>query len=244
MNEMMTIGSKFLEQVISLQGTVLDKVGTLPTGTTVMIGAIVIGLIIGLFGIKLIRLFTAVTGLGFGALIGIIVSEHLSMTPTTSIIVVIGCAVVMAFLSSFFIRIGTFIMMLFIGLNVCTYILNPDGKSMIPMLICFGVPFVISIISAIIYEPVIIILTGLAGGVMTGIAVVTLGGKTDIWWMVFGMCAGFSVIGMMTQIIINGLSKGRSFKSRDDRDEDEDDKGDEDDAPSSIGDDTISINLD
>ncbi|MCQ2507577.1 MAG: TMEM198/TM7SF3 family protein [Dorea sp.] len=242
MNQMITIGSKVLEQVISLQSTVQGKLGALPTGTTAMIGAIVIGLVIGLFGIKLIRLFTAVTGLGFGALLGIIISDHLAMASTTSVIVIIGCAVIMAFLASFFIRIGTFIMMFFLGLNICTYILNPDGKSMIPMLICFGAPLLIAIISAIIYEPVIIILTGIVGGVMTGVGVVTLGGKTDIWWMVFGMCAGFSVIGMMTQIIINGLSKGKSFKSRADKDDVAADT--EDDTPSSIGDDTINIDLD
>lgn len=240
MNQMISIGNNVLEQLMSLQATVLGKLDILPTGSVVMIAAIVLGLIVGLFGIKLIRLFTAVTGLGFGALLGIIISEHLGMADTTAIIVLIGCAVVFAFVSSFFVRIGTFIMIFFLGMNVCTFILEPNGDAALMTILCYAVPFVVAIISAVLYEPIVIILTCVIGGIMTGIGVVSLGGASDIWWMVFGMCAGFSVIGMMTQIIINGLSKGRSFRSKDDEEDDDE----EDDEPSQIGDDTVSIDLD
>ncbi len=241
MNQVFSMGNSVLEQVLALQG----RIPKLPTDSMiVMIAAIAVGLIVGLFGIKLVRLFTAVAGLGFGAMIGLIISENLGIVDTTAIIIVIGCAVVFAFLSSFFVRIGTFITIFFLGLNLCTAILNPDNGQKALVLICFCVPFVIALISAILYEPVIIILTGVAGGVMTGFGVVTLGGKADIWWMLFGMCAGFAVIGMMVQIIINGMSKGRSFKGRSDSYDDEVQADEDDDDVAEIGDDTVSINLD
>ena len=62
---------------------------------------IIVGVLLALFGLKLVKLFTALCGFGIGAAIGAGVVQVMHPSQMTGMIILFGCAVVMAVLCVF-----------------------------------------------------------------------------------------------------------------------------------------------
>ena len=75
---------------------------------TVLIITIVLGLIIGLFGLKLARVWAAFVGFIVGAAVGGVVTQVAGLTGIASVGAMLGCAVVIAVLFCIFYKVGIF----------------------------------------------------------------------------------------------------------------------------------------
>ena len=93
-----------MNEVMDMGNTMLNVGQTME----VLIATIVVGVLLSLFGLKLVRVLTTIVGLVLGAGVGLVISHLLGWSGLTVAIVTLGCAVVLAALSFFLYRMGVF----------------------------------------------------------------------------------------------------------------------------------------
>ena len=86
----------------------------------------VIGIFLSMFGLKLIRLWSALLGLVVGAGIGFAVTELAGLEPMIVVGATIGGGIVLAFLAGFFYRFGIFLLTLLTGTYIAILFVNPQ----------------------------------------------------------------------------------------------------------------------
>ena len=96
-------------------------------------------------------------------------------------------AVLVACLGAILRRVGGFLFMWGLTAGVLEWILAPGT---VPFhLICLGVGLVIAVITAILMDPIIIVLSSIGGGIMAGLAVAALPGLDLNILLTYGICA-------------------------------------------------------
>lgn len=119
--------------------------------TQILVITIVIGLVLCIFGLKLMRVLSAVVGMLIGAGIGAGIVAVAGLNGTVSLLVILGCGIVMALLSLFLRRVGAFFSVLCYVFGALMTVL-PTEK--IVFVIVAGVAaLILAVVAAIYVEP-------------------------------------------------------------------------------------------
>ncbi len=178
------------------------------TEMTALIVTAVAGILICLFGLKLVRLWAALLGLaaGFAAGAGVSVTAGLDIIPA----VIIGGAagLILAALGAALYRVGVFItVFLAVGLFGVRMI---DPQNWMMLAICAGVALVAAILAVKFVTLMTILATVIFGAVTAGPAVycflpeTVLGDNLSII-----LCAAFGALGMIVQLLLESRKRKR-----------------------------------
>ncbi len=172
--------------------------------------AVVLGLVICFFGLKLIRVLAAITGICIGAVAGAALAFVFGLQGTVILAAAAVGAVLVACLGAILRRVGGFLFMWGLTAGVLEWILAPGT---VPFhLICLGVGLVIAVITAILMDPIIIVLSSIGGGIMAGLAVAALPGLDLNILLTYGICAVFAILGIVVQFMMKSREVGKKEK--------------------------------
>lgn len=168
--------------------------------TQLLVGSIVIGLILCVFGLRLMKLLSAVVGLLIGAGIGAAVVAVAGIEGTAALLVLLGCAIVMALLAFFLRRVGAFI-------SVFCYmfgaLLTVFPKEPAIFMIAAGiVALILAIVAAIYMEPLVVVVSSLAGGLLAGPSIISLIGMEEKMWIGYVIAAVLAGLGVLIQLLM------------------------------------------
>ena len=170
----------------------------------------VIGILLSMFGLKLIRLWSALLGLTAGAGIGFAVTELAGLEPMIVIGATIGGGIVLAFLSGFFYRFGIFLLALLAGTYIAILFVNP--QDWIFLGVCLAIGLVIALLALKFVEPIMIVVTSIIGGVLAGDAIATLA-ELDNPIFRYGIMVLIAIVGGMIQFTLeSGKRKKKNLK--------------------------------
>ena len=184
--------------------------GKTPEIMGVLIAIVVVGVIISLFGLKLVRVLSAMMGLGTGAVIGAVIGTVAGLDTTKMVATIAVCGVVLCIMCAVLRKFGIFIMT-FLG-SWGTFVTLVEARSVIVLGICVAVALVIAILTVIFAEFLVIFVTGIVGGVEAGMALPFLLGMTKIGWIGYVMSAAIAVIGITVQTMMQSRKIGKREK--------------------------------
>lgn len=144
---------------------------------TALIIAVVIGLIIGLFGLKLVRVWAAFMGFLLGAAAGGGIARVAGLNDMASVGAMLGGAVLLAVLACIFYKVGIFFYMIFVVAGFCLFILQANSLLFVGISLAIGL--IVAIITVKVFDPLVIIVTSISGGFMAGNALVSMVGLSD-----------------------------------------------------------------
>ena len=168
--------------------------------TQILVVSIVVGLILCVFGLRLMRILAAVVGLLIGAGIGAAIVAVAGLEGTVSLIVILGCGIVIALLSFFLRRAGAFVSVLFYVFGALMTVL--PSERMIFVIIAGVAALVLAVLAAIYMEPLVVTVSSVAGGLMAGPAIVTLIGLEDKMWIGYIVAAVLAGLGLLVQLLM------------------------------------------
>lgn len=168
---------------------------------------IVIGLLIGFFGLKLVKVVAAFLGFLIGAGAGAGICAIAGIGGIASVAVILVCAILLAVLSFLVYRFGVFVMIFICSLGVLAAVI-PTQSNVIGI-IELAAALVLAILAAVFAEPMIIVITGIAGGFLAGPAILDLAGITDPSWLKYVAGAVLAVIGLMVQFMMQSRKIGK-----------------------------------
>lgn len=142
----------------------------------VAVGMIVIGILIGILGLKLVRLLAAMTGLCLGAVVGVVVGSLLGLSETMILGLTIAGALILAVVLGIFKKAG---MIIWIMLSVISVFGTLFAGSIIGMIVGTVLALVIVGFSVKFFEPLVIIATSVVGGRSIAVGLLALAGKSD-----------------------------------------------------------------
>ena len=170
----------------------------------------VIGIFLSMFGLKLIRLWSALLGLVAGAGIGFTVTELAGLEPMIVVGATIGGGIVLAFLSGFFYRFGIFLLALLTGTYIAILFVNP--QDWIFLGVCLAIGLVIALLALKFVEPIMIVVTSILGGVLAGDAIATLA-EFDNPIFRYGIMVLVAIVGGIIQFTLeSGKRKKKNLK--------------------------------
>lgn len=196
MNDVMT-------QVNQMAGNSLAFLQT----TVVLAVTICIGLIIGLFGLKLARVWAALVGLVLGVAAGGIVSVVAGLNGMASVGAMAGGAIILAILVGVFYKIGMFF---FVWLAVLGLGVSVIGQQSIPVIaVCGVLGLILAIVTMKMFDPFVIIITSVYGGWMAGNAIVQMIGLESYLVAVIAVPVVIIAICVAVQFIMRSRQVGR-----------------------------------
>lgn len=145
----------------------------------VMIVSAVVSILMCLFGLKLVRVWNVLCGLVIGAGVGVVAAGLLGLDATVILIVTGVAAVVIAVLAGIFKKFGAFLFCLFSIFGIAVSIVNPENWILIA--VCGAVGLLAAITAMIWFEPLVIIVTSLSGGLGFGNAVLGITGLNNLY---------------------------------------------------------------
>lgn len=187
---------------------IAGKLGKISMGMT--IASIVVGLLFCFLGLKLIKVISALMGLGIGAAAGAVISSVADITGFTRIIIIFACAVVLAVLTYFLHRVGIFLMT-FAATVSAVFVFVGAGEKVYVMA-ALGAALILGILAMIFAEPGAIIITSVMGGCSAGTGIALLTGLTDNKFIGLGIAAVLAVLGMIVQFILHSKKAGGEEK--------------------------------
>ena len=204
MDEVMSMGNELIGKVGDNSSIFLA--GTYRPSMAALIVTIVVGLLICLFGLKLMRLLAAVVGFVLGAAAGVAAAVAMGLTGTTFLIAVLAGAVIIGLLSIFLRRIGIFLLVLCYGFGVCAAVIHPS--SMIMYIICLGIAVVLAVLSVLYIEPIVVV-TVISGGLCAGMAAASLIGMEKNILVGYGISIVLAIAGIIVQFMMHSRKIGK-----------------------------------
>ena len=165
----------------------------------------VIGLIVCLFGLKLVRFLNAICGLAVGAVLGILAAYLIQTDLKVGLAIVAAAALILTIVSAVFKKFGAFLLCLSVALEV----VGMFQMQNFTMLAVTGVAgIIIAVLTMIWFEPLVIIVTSLSGGMGLGNAVAQMVGIQNPY-ITLGICAAGIAIGLIVQFMMKSREIGR-----------------------------------
>ena len=193
---------KGISAIGSMDGpTSVFLAGKLSVG--VFAAVIAIGILIGFFGLKLVKVVAAFLGFLIGAGVGAGICALAGIEGIASVAVILVCAILLAVVSFLVYRLGVFVMIFICSMGVLASVI-PAQSSVITI-----VALVLAILAAIFAEPMIIVITGIAGGFLAGPAILDLAGITDPSWLKYAAGAVLAFVGLMIQFMMQSSKIGK-----------------------------------
>ena len=197
---------KGISAIGSMDGpTSVFLAGKLSVG--VFAAVIAIGILIGFFGLKLVKVVAAFLGFLIGAGAGAGICAIAGIEGIASVAIILVCAILLAVLSFLVYRLGVFVMIFICSMGVLAAVI-PVQSSVITI-VELAVALVLAILAAIFAEPMIIVITGIAGGFLAGPAILDLAGITDPSWLKYVAGAVLAFVGLMIQFMMQSSKIGK-----------------------------------
>lgn len=138
----------------------------------VLAATIVVGLLIGFLGWKIVRVWAALAGFVLGFVLGVLISAFVGLSGTGVLAAGFITAVVLAVLAAVLYRVGVFLIVLLSVCSLAIQILDPQNG--ILLAVCLVIALVAAILSVRFVSVLTIFVTGIYGAVVAGTAVFEL----------------------------------------------------------------------
>lgn len=194
---------ELITRIDQIAGTGLAFVGNM----TVLIITIVIGLLIGFFGLKLARVWAAFVGFLLGTAAGGGIVHVTGLSGMISVGVLLGTAVLFAILACIFYKIGIFFFVIFVVTGLSVFITQTTSLPVLGISLVLGV--VAAIISVKLFDPIVIIVTSISGGVAIGDSIVQMTRMNNSIAMVIAVPLVLTVLCAAVQFIMRSRQLGR-----------------------------------
>ncbi len=146
----------------------------------ILIVSAIIGLLICFAGLKVAKVITAVIGFLVGTGIGAGAAAAIGAEKITFAIVVLACGTVLAALSFFVYRVGAFFTAFFGSVGVLGMIVSPSSVPVVVIILV--VSLILGILAAVFIEPIIVVITAVAGGMSAGILIPQIAGMDRLYY--------------------------------------------------------------
>lgn len=191
-------------------------------GTGVKAAMIVVGLLLCFAGLKLSRVLAALVGLAVGISAGAAAAMAAGTKGTVSLVIILACGAVAAFLSGFFHKLGAFLLVFFLMLGAFasiftaasgfTFAVSLGGKSLVMGGIALAVSTIFAVLAVVFSDPVIVAVTAIFGGLSAGPAILSLAGLSLPPFAGYVVSVVFIVLGMGVQFVMQSRKIGRKEK--------------------------------
>ena len=181
-----------------------------PVITGIMIACVVIGVIMAVFGLKIVRVLSAIAGLIVGAGAGALIGIAAGLSTNITLIAAGVCAVVLCVLCAIFRKFGIFVMTF--CCSFATFIMLIESELPVVLIICAVVAFILAIFTVVFAEFLVIFVTGIVGGVEAGMILPFLLGMTKVSWIGYVLSAAIAVIGIVIQTMMQSRKIGKKEK--------------------------------
>lgn len=182
----------------------VDGVSNGTVAGVMVIVVLVIGLVNCFFGLKIVRVWSALIGLIIGFLAGYVAAGVLELDTTVQLIIALVLGVVFAALGAFWYRCGAFFVCFVFGTALAMNIFNSD--ELILILICVGIGLVLALVAQFFLAPLIILVTGIHGGLVAGDSIAVIAGF-GIAWLGLAIGVALAVIGVIVQFAMEAHRK-------------------------------------
>ena len=186
----------------------------LQMGIIIQIVIIVTGVLVCFFGLKLVRVLSVFAGLTIGSGIGAAAAFGLGFSGTMIPVTILICTIVTAVLCGGIRRLGIFFVVLLQTFGVVWIFLLPSIRNLTQVFIVAGIGaaagLLIAIASVIKPEPVVVVVTGISGGLMAGNAAAALIGIAGNLWAGYGISAAAALIGIWIQFMMQSRKIGKN----------------------------------
>lgn len=168
------------------------------------------GLLLCLFGLKLVRFWAALLGLAAGFFVGFTAAEAAGADAVVCVSAGFAAGLLLAVLGSVLYRVGVFVTVFLSVSLFCLHLINPENWIFIG--ICQAIGLIAAILSMKFLEIITIFATVLLGAVTAGPAVCYLLPDTGMDSLIrIALCAVFGALGVLVQLLL--LSKKRKKQS-------------------------------
>lgn len=168
--------------------------------TQALVVSIVVGIILCIFGLKLMRVLSAVVGMLIGAGIGAVIVSVAKLTGVVSLAVILGCGIVIALVAFFLRRVGAFMSVLCYTFGGLATVFPKD--KILFLIIALVVAIILAVLAAIYLEALVVTVSSVAGGLMAGSSIITLIGMEDKMWIGYIVAAVLAGIGLLVQLLM------------------------------------------
>ena len=199
---------ELITRIDQIAGTGLAFIGNM----TVLIITIVIGLLIGFFGLKLVRVWAAFVGFLLGTAAGSGIVHVAGLSGMISMGVLLGTAVLFAILTCIFYKIGIFFFVIFTVMGLCAFITRTTSLPVLGISMVLGI--VAAIISVKLFDPMVIIVTSISGGVAVGDSIVQMTGMNNSIAAVIAVPLVLAVLCAAVQFIMRSRQLGKKQAER------------------------------
>lgn len=195
---------QMLDQITELlkdKGYLMDPSGVAALPFYAVIAILAVSVLFGFLGLKLVKLFLVLVGaIAGGVAAGAIYYYGPNLNQIIMAIIALGAIILGAAIFTAVPRLGAFFAGLLVGAGLAAAILQPRDWMMLA--VCLGIGLVAAILAAILYNPLIIILTALGGGLLAGqcLAVLLQHGNNSL--VVLGLGGGLSIAGLVVQFLL------------------------------------------
>lgn len=196
-------------ELMNLLTELTDSVASYVSGNemTISIAVIVLAALTCFFGVKIFRIWMAVIGFFAGFIIGFYIPVNaLQLSIGVGLIAGLILGIVLAIVSAKIYIVSVMFASWLFSVSALLVILQP--KTWLWMLVCAGIGIIPALISLKFAEPMVIIATGLFGGITVAAKGAELLGFSEqiIVWIVGLVAACF---GIMVQFILEGRKQGK-----------------------------------
>ncbi|MGN0405633.1 MAG: hypothetical protein ACI4F1_10450 [Bariatricus sp.] len=192
-----------INEIITQMDAVVQNGIEIPFSALVV--SAVIGLIVCLFGLKLVRFLNAICGLAVGVVLGILAAYLIQTDLKIGLAIVAAAALILTIVSAVFKKFGAFLLCLSVALEL----VGMFQMQNFTMLAVAGVAgIIIAVLTMIWFEPLVIIVTSLSGGMGLGNAVAQMAGIQNPY-ITLGICAAGIAIGLIVQFMMKSREIGR-----------------------------------
>ncbi len=133
--------------------------------------SIVIGLLWCFFGLKLIRVWAALLGLGIGFGIGTGAAVYFHLDSRMTLVCGAAAGILLAILGAVFYHVGVFLLAWITGSSLAVVLLRPQEWKL--GLGCLGIGLVVALLTVRFAELIVIIITGIYGAAGAGAGIVS-----------------------------------------------------------------------
>lgn len=180
----------------------------------IQIVMVAVGVLICFFGLKLVRVLSVFAGILIGGGIGAAAVFGLGFSGTMIPVMILLCTVVMAVLCGGIRKLGIFFVVLLQTLGIAASLFLPGAKGLTQVFLVLGIGAAAALLLAVLAvmkpELVVVVVTGIFGGLSAGTAAAALIGISGNIWAGYGISALAALIGIWVQFMMQSRKIGKN----------------------------------
>ena len=185
----------------------LNLAALVPNGSMIMFAAgVILAAILCLFGLKMMRLLGAITGMALGAGVGFLLYAQFGLDMLTGKVIMLLGAVLMAILFVVVRKLGYFAFCMLGAFWVLKTFINCENWILVA--VCAALALIVGILAMIYLEPVMIVVTSAAGALIALFAAKAYLGVTNVF-ILLAIAIVALIIGLCTQFMVKSREIGR-----------------------------------